>query len=65
MEEVNKMGKQLDGETLKHILQNENMEELSFSKISRLVQEEEGISGFIPDGICRIDPRNGLYGPHQ
>jgi galactose-1-phosphate uridylyltransferase len=41
---------------LNSLLQTENIEELSFTRLVELVQEE--ISDFLPDGVYQIDPRN-------
>jgi len=53
------MSQQLTREALKKILQTENIEHLPFSQLTRLFREEKGISDFMPDGICQVDPRNG------
>lgn len=53
------MSQQIDRERLFQILQAEDITALSFRELIRLFREEEGISDFLPDGICRIDPRNG------
>jgi galactose-1-phosphate uridylyltransferase len=48
---------QLDGDTLAGILQAEDVEDLTVQELMTLVQEE--IDGFLPDGVYRVDPRNG------
>jgi hypothetical protein len=53
------MNEQLSREDLRRLLQNKNIEDLSYSQISLLIKNEEKISESIPDGICQIDPRNG------
>jgi len=53
------MTRQLDPAKLEGILQCENLDELSLEQISELIQKEGGISEYIPEGVCRIDPRNG------
>ncbi len=53
------MSSQLDRAKLEGILQCGNLDELSLEQISELIQKEEGISEFIPEGVCRIDPRSG------
>ena len=56
---VEEMSRQLARTKLKGILQCENLDQLSLGQISELIQQEEGIAEFIPEGVCRIDPRNG------
>jgi galactose-1-phosphate uridylyltransferase len=53
------MSQQIDREGLLKILQAEDVTALSFNELVRLFREEKGISDFLPDGVCRIDPRNG------
>jgi galactose-1-phosphate uridylyltransferase len=53
------MSQQIDREGLLQVLQAEDVTALSFAELVRLFREEEGISDFLPDGVCRIDPRNG------
>lgn len=53
------MSKELDLKKLEAILQCQNLEGLSLKRISELVRAEEEISKFIPEGLCRTDPRNG------
>ncbi len=45
--------------TLQGILQNERLDDLSTSEIEGLFREEEQLARFLPDGICRTDPRDG------
>ena len=40
-------------------LQAENVETLSYVDLARLFRQEEGLAGFLPDGICQVDPRDG------
>jgi hypothetical protein len=51
------MSQQLDREKLEKLLQAENIKKLSFPDLVELVQGE--ITGFLPDGVYQIDPRNG------
>jgi galactose-1-phosphate uridylyltransferase len=51
------MTQELDGHTLAGILQAEDVEELTVQELMMLVREE--IGGFLPDGVYRVDPRNG------
>ena len=51
------MTKQLEREALEEILQARDVEGLSVRDLLKLTREE--IDGYLPDGICRIDPRNG------
>ena len=53
------MNNQLSRETLKTILQAENIEIISDQELDRLVREEKDIARFAPDGFCQVDPRNG------
>ncbi len=53
------MNRQLDRETLKDILQAEDIESLSVLELVRLFEEEKGLVDFLPDGVYQIDPRNG------
>jgi galactose-1-phosphate uridylyltransferase len=49
--------RQLEREALADILQARNVETLAVGDLVALVRKE--IDGFLPDGICRVDPRNG------
>jgi galactose-1-phosphate uridylyltransferase len=49
----------LSRKLLAKILQTPNVEQLSGSQLARLFRQEPGITTFIPDGVCQIDPRNG------
>ncbi len=51
------MSQQLDRETLARILHTEDVKSLSFSTLLELVKGE--VTEFLPDGVCKIDPRNG------
>ncbi len=53
------MSQQLNREALAAILQAEDLEALSFPELVELFRKEEGICGFLPDGVYQIDPRNG------
>jgi galactose-1-phosphate uridylyltransferase len=53
------MSNRLARTKLRDILECENLDRLSLEQISELIQTEEEISKFIPEGTCRIDPRNG------
>ncbi len=53
------MTRQLSRQTLSQILQAENIDRLSLADLVRLVETEEGVFDFRPEGICHIDPRNG------
>lgn len=53
------MNRQLDRETLTNVLQVEDIEGLPFLELVRLFREEKELSDFLPDGVYRIDPRNG------
>jgi galactose-1-phosphate uridylyltransferase len=37
----------------------EDIETLSFPELVRLFLDEDGITDFLPDGVCQTDPRNG------
>lgn len=50
---------QLDRQTLERILQVQDIETISFSKLVKLFREEELMSGSLPDGAHQVDPRNG------
>jgi galactose-1-phosphate uridylyltransferase len=51
------MIQQLDRERLAKLVQAENIEAFSFPDLVELVRGE--ISEFLPDGVYRVDPRNG------
>ena len=53
------MSQQLSREALQNILQNQDIEQLSISRLTKLFQSEEDIAKYAPDGMCQIDPRNG------
>ena len=53
------MSQQIDRKTLMTLLQTEDIAGLSFHELVRLFQEEELITNFLPEGIVRVDPRNG------
>ena len=53
------MSQQIDRKTLKALLQTEDIAGLSFHELVRLFQEEELITNFLPEGVVRVDPRNG------
>jgi len=53
------MNRELDREKLANILQAEDVEDLPFPELVRLLQEEKGVSSFLPDGVYQVDPRNG------
>ncbi len=53
------MDRQLTGEALKKILQIEDIKQIPLSQLIEFFQAEKGLSDFIPDGICQVDPRNG------
>jgi hypothetical protein len=44
---------------LEKVLQVENIGQLSYKQLAHLFQSEPGITQYIPDGICQVDPRNG------
>jgi galactose-1-phosphate uridylyltransferase len=46
-------------QALGKVLQAENIEHLSYEQLVHLFQAELGITQYIPDGICQVDPRNG------
>jgi galactose-1-phosphate uridylyltransferase len=49
--------RQLERQALDEILQATDVETLSVHDLAALTREE--IDGYLPDGVCRIDPRNG------
>jgi len=49
----------LDREQLQQILQCERLEDLSTARLEGLFREEEQIGRFLPDGVYRVDPRDG------
>lgn len=53
------MSQQIDRQSLARILQAQDVETVSLSELVRMFREEEGISAFLPDGVCVVDPRNG------
>ncbi len=53
------MNQQIDRQTLEHICQAEDIEQLAPARLVQLFQEEPGLAGSLPDGIYQIDPRNG------
>ncbi len=46
-------------ETLEEILQAERLEDLSCAQIEDLFRSETQLARFLPDGVCRVDPRDG------
>ena len=52
------MTQYIDQETLQRLVQAERIEALSISELILLFQDEIGGQGFLPDGVCQIDPRN-------
>jgi len=40
-------------------LQAENVKTLSYPDLVRLFRQEKGLSDFLPDGTCHVDPRDG------
>jgi galactose-1-phosphate uridylyltransferase len=53
------MSDRLDPTILAQLIECENIDGLSLDQIAELVRREESLSRFIPDGVCRTDPRNG------
>jgi hypothetical protein len=49
--------RQLERQALDEILQARDVETLSVGELAALTREE--IADYLPDGICRVDPRNG------
>jgi len=49
----------LNRETLEEILQAERLEELSCAEIEGLFRSESRLAKFLPDGVSRVDPRDG------
>ncbi len=49
----------LDRQTLDGILDAESLDTLSVADLERMFRDEEGLQKFIPDGVCRVDPRDG------
>ena len=50
---------QLSRDNLRPLIQSQKIEQLSVEKIFELFRHEEGLQKFVPDGICRTDPRDG------
>jgi len=46
-------------ERLQGIIQSQNISDLSIEQIRQYFIEEQEIADFAPDGVCKIDPRNG------
>ncbi len=53
------MEKQLDAQTLKSLVEVENISTISLQTLMELVRHDSGIQQSLPDGVCQIDPRNG------
>ncbi len=53
------MEKQLDAQTLKSLVEVENISTMSLQTLTELVRQDSGIQQSLPDGVCQIDPRNG------
>jgi galactose-1-phosphate uridylyltransferase len=49
----------LDPTILDQLIECDNIGGLSLEQIAEFVRRDSDLSGFIPDGVCRIDPRNG------
>ncbi len=52
-------GQRLERETLARLLQAEDVTQVCFDRLLRYFREEEELDRFLPDGLYRIDPRNG------
>lgn len=50
---------QLSLKTLETILEAQDLSTCSLGELIELVQAEEGVARFKPDGICQTDPRSG------
>ncbi len=53
------MTQQLHREILDEILLSQDINNFSLDQIGQMLQKDEAISKFAPDGICQVDPRNG------
>ena len=53
------MEKQLDAQTLKSLVEIEDISTISLQSLAELVRQDSGIQNSLPDGVCQIDPRNG------
>lgn len=53
------MKQQISRQALKNLLQAENIEQLTYRQLAAWFRAEPGITPYIPDGLCQVDPRNG------
>ncbi len=49
----------LNRDTLAAILQTESFDDLSCADLEGLFRSESQLARFLPDGVCRVDPRDG------
>ena len=53
------LSQRLPRQVFERNLQAENVETLSYLELARLFRQEKGLAGFLPDGTCQVDPRDG------
>ncbi len=51
---------ELTKDKIQNILHSENINKIEFKELTTLIQQNDDISNYLPDGDFRIDPRNGL-----
>ena len=54
------LSQRLPRQVFERNLQAENIEKLSYPDLVRLFRQEMGLSEFLPDGACQVDPRDGV-----
>ncbi len=53
------MERKIDWQTLKSLVETEDISTISVASLIELVRQDEGIRRSLPDGVYQIDPRNG------
>lgn len=53
------MTRQIDPQTLKSLVEVEDIKTISGQALADLVRQDTDIQQSLPDGVCQIDPRNG------
>lgn len=53
------MEKKIGSQTVRSLVENEDISAISLESLTALVVQERGIQNSLPDGVCQIDPRNG------
>ena len=54
------LNQRLPRQVFERNLQAENIEALSYPHLVRLIHQDLRLSGYLPNGICQVDPRDGV-----